>query len=53
MVCCMYKKVSSSTSVGFSNSDWASDADDPKSTSGHIFKLVVQQKAGEVRSSHV
>ena len=34
----LYKKVNSNT-VGFSDSDWAGDIDDQKSTSGYIFQV--------------
>ena len=35
----LYKKADSSTCIGFSDSDWAGDADDRKSTSGYIFQV--------------
>ena len=33
----LYKKASSSNCVGYSDSDWAGDTDDRKSTSGYVF----------------
>ena len=40
----LYKNSNSSSCEGFSDSDWAGDVNDRKSTSGYIFfKLVVQQ----------
>ena len=35
----LYKKADSSTCIGFSDSHWAGDADDRKSTSGYIFQV--------------
>ena len=35
----LYKKSDSSDCVGFSDSDWAGDVDDRKSTSGYVFRV--------------